>query len=210
MELSARAGVVEGDELIAIPDGRFADVAGKFDLVGSDEPERPEGRLSERNDGARGEDVQRLTQMVRAVAQLAHGWRRVAPVLVSRVAENGVGDEYFFARETGGLQEQREVAPRLILRKRDATAISAQATGRFGDEQYPGVQVAVGATEDAPAPFHTRAAMACLRLFHQLREAFVSIHSHSIQFLPRPSYLPLPLRQSYDTIQVHLEGKVQA
>lgn len=175
--------MIEGNEVVAIPLCGCTNVAGELDVVRGDEVERFESHLSQTDDEVGQENVERLAQVRRAVAKLAHGWRRVASTLVTRVTKHGVSDEYFFAGQTCLMQEQREVAPRLILRERDAATVSAQATGRFCDEEHLRVQVAIGGTQHAPSSFHALAEATCLHVFDQLRERFVCMHRHIVLYI---------------------------
>lgn len=181
--------MVEGDESIAIPFYSCANVAGELYTVWSNEVERLEGHQPQADDEMRRENVERLAQVRRAVAQLAQSWWCVASSLVTRVTEYGVGDEYFCAGQSSFMQEQREVAPRLILRERDAAAIATHATGRFGYEKHLRVQVAIGGTQHAPSPFHTLAEVTCLRLFDQLREGFICIHISIVLYMGSMAFM---------------------
>ncbi len=182
MKLGAGAWMVEGNQLVTIPLHGCTNVACELDVVRSDEIERFERHLTQTDDEARRENVERLAQVRRAVVNLAYGWRRIASPFITGITEHGVGDEYLFAGQTGLMQEQREVASRLILREWNAATVAAQPSGCFGDEQHPGMHTAVGGTEHAPSPFHTLTEAACLHLFDQLRERFVCIHRHIVLY----------------------------
>lgn len=174
--------MVEGDQPAAIPLHGYANVAGQLDGVRSDEVERLERHLTEADDEARRENFERLAQVRRAVAYLAHGRRRIAATFVTRVTEHGVGNEYLCARQAGSMQQQREVAPALILREWDAAAVAAQPSRGFSDEKHPCLQVSVGGAEHAPSPFHTLTKATCLHVFNQLQEGFVCFHNHIVLY----------------------------
>ncbi len=172
--------MVERNQLITVPFHDRTNVVSELDVVRSDEIECLEGHLSEADDGVWRDDFNRLAQVWRAVANLARGRRCVASSCISWVTEHGIGNEYLFAGQTSSLQQQSEVASRLILREWNAAAVSTQATGRFGDEKDLCMQVSVGGTQHAPSPLHSLAEATHLHLFDQLREGFVCFHKHIV------------------------------
>src|ERR1044071_37475 len=96
--------------------------------------ERSKRDRAERDDDLWLKNFYLAAKEARTVRDLRAGRLAIRPPRVARIAEDGVGDEDFFARQIDGGEEAGEVAPGLIAGQRPARAVAALSSGSFGDE----------------------------------------------------------------------------